>query len=136
MQASLSSVSVSLAVLLVGLGGALGSIVRYLVGRGVTAWLGSGFPWGTLLVNLLGGFLMGALVAALSRRGVPSEPVRLLLAVGVLGGFTTFSAFSLEAMGLLQRGALLALSAYVLASVIGSIAALGLGLWLVRSVSA
>ena len=118
--------------LLVMLGGAIGSGARHLVGRATLAWFGPDYPWGTLSVNLIGGMAMGLLVGTLSRTG-GSEQVRLLLAVGVLGGFTTFSAFSLDTIVMIERGQMLAASGYVLASVIGSIAALAVGLSLTRA---
>jgi fluoride exporter len=117
--------------LLVMLGGALGAGARHLVGRAMLALLGPGFPWWTLAINVVGGLLMGVLAGALLRWGL-QESWRLLLGVGVLGGFTTFSSFSLDAVTLWQRGAGAAALGYVAASVIGSIAALGAGLWLAR----
>jgi CrcB protein len=121
--------------LLVMAGGAIGSGARFLTGRATLAWFGPSYPWGTLAVNLIGGFLMGALVGALARFSVPGENWRLLLAVGVLGGFTTFSAFSLDTVLMLQRGDLSMAIIYVLASVIGSVAALFAGLALTRVVA-
>jgi len=118
--------------LLVMLGGAIGSGARHLVGRATLAWLGPNYPWGTLSVNVIGGMAMGLLVGTLSRTG-GSEPARLLLAVGVLGGFTTFSAFSLDSMAMIERGQMLAAIGYILASVVGSIAALAIGLSLTRA---
>ena len=118
--------------LLVMAGGAVGSGARYLTGRWALAAWGPGFPWGTLIVNLLGGFLMGALVGGLARLSVPGENWRLLLAVGVLGGFTTFSAFSLDSVVMLERGDVALAFIYILASVIGSIIALFAGLSLSR----
>lgn len=105
--------------LLVALGGAIGSAARYGVGVAALRWLGAGWPWGTLAVNVLGGLAMGLLAA---RAGPEQESMRLLLGVGVLGGFTTFSAFSLETMRLLQQSPTLALL-YVLASVVLSVGA-------------
>lgn len=117
------------------LGGAFGSGTRYLVGRAtLTAW-GPGFPWGTLSVNIAGGLLMGLLVGALARMDDSGEQWRMLLGVGVLGGFTTFSAFSLDTIVLIERGNLGLALAYVLASVIGSVAALAIGLVTVRAVA-
>ncbi|WP_034159243.1 fluoride efflux transporter CrcB [Sphingomonas sp. ERG5] len=121
--------------LLVMAGGAVGSGARFLTGRATLAWFGPSYPWGTLAVNLIGGFLMGVLVGTLARVSVPGENWRLLLAVGVLGGFTTFSAFSLDTVVMLQRGDLSMAALYVLASVIGSIAALFAGLSLIRAVA-
>ncbi len=118
--------------LLVMLGGALGAGARHLAGRGALALLGPAFPWGTLGVNLLGGLLMGVLAGTLARNGA-NEAWRLLLGVGVLGGFTTFSAFSLDTVTLIERGATGMAAAYVLVSVIGSVAALYAGLGLARA---
>ncbi len=96
--------------------------------------LGVAFPWGTLAVNLVGCFAMGLLVAVLARKfDVPNE-IRLFLVTGILGGFTTFSAFSLDVAVLWERGAQAAALTYVLASVAGSIFALFAGLWLARSI--
>jgi fluoride exporter len=119
--------------LLVMLGGALGTGGRYLFGRATLALFGPNYPWGTLGVNLLGGLLMGLLAGSLARIGQGGESWRLLLGVGVLGGFTTFSAFSLDTMNMIQRGDWASALGYVLASVIGAIAALALGLQLARS---
>lgn len=110
--------------ILVMLGGAVGAAARYQIG---TLAPRAALPWPTLAVNILGGLLMGLLIA----RG-PAEPARLLLGVGVLGGFTTFSAFSLETVQLIQRGALGVALGYVVASVLGACAALWLGLILGR----
>jgi CrcB protein len=118
--------------LLVMLGGAIGAGCRYQVGRFATHHLGAGFPWGTLIVNLLGGLLIGALAGTFARTGA-SEQLRLLLAVGVLGGFTTFSAFSLETFDMIARGALAEAFFYVLASVAGALLMLVAGLWLARA---
>ncbi len=112
--------------LLVGLGGALGSVARYGFYRLLAA------PLGTLGVNILGGLLMGLLVGWLTARGGPTEAGRLFLGVGVLGGFTTFSAFSLDTVLLLERGAWWQAAAYALVSVVASIAALFLGMQIGR----
>lgn len=120
--------------LLVMLGGALGSGARHLIGRAMLAVAGPRFPFGTLTVNLVGGLLMGALVGALARIG-GSEDWRLFVGVGLLGGFTTFSAFSLDAVTMIERGAPGLALGYVLVSVVGSIAALFAGLAVVRSVA-
>ncbi|MFJ5486868.1 CrcB family protein [Hansschlegelia beijingensis] len=85
-------------VLLVALGGALGSVARYLVNIASSRVFGMGFPWGTLTVNVVGGFAMGLLAALLALKG-GSQEMRVFLMTGVLGGFTTFSAFSLDAVG-------------------------------------
>ena len=116
---------------LVMLGGALGAGARHLFGRVMLAWLGPGFPWWTLSINVAGGLLMG-LLAGLLLRFALGESWRLFLGVGVLGGFTTFSSFSLDAVTLWQRGAPAQAAAYVVASVVGSIAALLAGVALTR----
>lgn len=115
---------------LVMAGGAVGAGARHLVSRTTLLALGPGFPWGTLIVNLVGGLAMGLLAGVLVRTG-GSEQWRLLLGTGLLGGFTTFSAFSLDAVTLAQRDAGLA-ALYVLASVAGAILALIGGLALAR----
>jgi CrcB protein len=120
---------------LVMAGGAVGAGARFLTGRATTAVFGTGFPWGTLAVNLIGGLLMGALVGMLARAADGGENWRLLLGVGVLGGFTTFSAFSLDTVTMLQRGDLGLAALYILVSVIGSVAALFAGLQLTRAVA-
>ncbi|MDX2274901.1 MAG: fluoride efflux transporter CrcB [Hyphomonadaceae bacterium] len=114
--------------LLVAIGGAIGSAGRYGVGLAAARLFGLGFPWGTLIVNIVGGFAMGVLAA---RVGPEQENLRLLLGVGVLGGFTTFSAFSLDAVRLMEREPGNALF-YVLASLILSIGACWAGLMLGR----
>lgn len=117
--------------LLVMIGGAIGAGCRYQLSRLALHQVGAGFPWGTLIVNLLGGLLIGLLAGLFARSG-GNEPLRLLLAVGVLGGFTTFSAFSLETYEMIAQGALAAAFAYVLASVVGALIMLVGGLWLAR----
>jgi len=120
-----------LKLILVMAGGAVGAGLRYEVGRLTLHRFGPGFPWGTLAVNLLGGLAMG-LLAGILLRVEGGEQSRLFLAVGILGGFTTFSAFSLETYNMLQTGAWTTAAAYVAASVIGSIALLGVGVMLTR----
>ena len=117
---------------LVMLGGAIGSGARHWTGRWMLARLGPDFPYGTLTVNLVGGFAMGVLTGLLARVG-GNEPWRLLLGVGVLGGYTTFSSFSLDVVSLAERGQMLTALGYVLLSVIGAILALFAGLLVTRS---
>ena len=119
----------------VALGGALGAGGRHLVGLMSLRLFGSGFPMGTFIVNIVGSFLMGALVAYLAKKGGDSTQWRLFLATGVLGGFTTFSAFSLDAVLLWERGQASSAIFYVLGSVVLSILALMAGLMLVRAAS-
>ena len=117
---------------LVMLGGAVGAGARHLTGRAALALWGPGFPWGTLIVNLAGGLAMGLLAGWLAARSSGDEALRYLLGVGVLGGYTTFSAFSLETANMLQRGDYGVALLYILAAVIGSIAALFAGLQIAR----
>jgi CrcB protein len=91
--------------LLVALGGALGSALRYLVATAALAWLGPGFPWGTLAVNLAGSFLIGVVQQAALEALLMSEETRLFLTAGVMGGLTTYSAFSYDTVRLLETGA-------------------------------
>ncbi len=123
-----------LPLLYVMVGGAVGSGARYLTGRAMLSLLGPDYPFGTLAVNLIGGLLMGVLVGVLARN-TASETWRLLLGVGVLGGFTTFSALSLDVVTMIERGAIGVAFGYVLVSVIGSVAALFAGLSAVRAVA-
>ena len=119
--------------LLVMAGGAIGAGARHLVGRATLTAFGPGWPWGTLTVNLVGGLAMGLLVGTLARDGGGSgENVRLLLGVGLLGGFTTFSAFSLDVVLMAERGDWVPAAFYVALSVIGSVAAVFAGLALTR----
>jgi CrcB protein len=92
-------------VVLVALGGALGSVLRYLVATIAVAWMGPAFPWGTLAVNLVGSFLIGFVQSLAVERLVISEEARLFLATGVMGGLTTYSAFSYETVRLAETGA-------------------------------
>ncbi|WP_414899194.1 fluoride efflux transporter FluC [Sphingomonas sp. Leaf10] len=110
--------------------------MRYSFGRLATAAFGADYPWGTLGVNLLGGLAMGLLMGALSRSGGGSEAARLAIGVGLLGGFTTFSAFSLDMVTMLERGAMGSAIGYALASVVGAGVALFVGLQLTRGAAA
>jgi CrcB protein len=121
--------------LLVMLGGAAGAGLRYEVGRWSINRIGTSYPWATLIVNLVGGLLMGVLAGAIMAEGRAERSLWLLLGVGVLGGFTTFSAFSLDVFYLVERGQVVAALSYVLASVIGSILLLLLGYSLARAVA-
>ena len=118
--------------LLVMLGGAIGAGFRYHVSYVALRELGPAFPWGTWIVNLLGGFLMGVLAGVVAGDPGRSEPLRLFLGAGVLGGFTTFSAFSLETFHMIARGDHVLAAAYAVSSVIGSVVMLIAGLFLVR----
>ncbi len=123
--------------LLVALGGAVGSSARYLFGVQATRLFGAGWPYGTLGVNVVGGLLMGVLAGWLAHRGgVDQERWRVLLGVGVLGGFTTFSAFSLETALMIERRDYAGAAGYVALSVVLSVGALFAGLLLSRRVFA
>lgn len=113
-------------------GGALGAGARFLLGRWTLQQFGPAFPWGTFAANLLGGLATGVLVGCLARYGQGGEGWRLFLGVGLLGGFTTFSAFSLETVNMIERGTMGMAALYVSASVLGAVAALLAGLWIVR----
>ncbi|MGO4436447.1 fluoride efflux transporter CrcB [Rhizobium sp. RAF56] len=119
--------------LLVAVGGAFGSLLRYGVGLWSLRVAGPGFPWGTLTVNLVGCFLIGVLAELISRKFGGSVELRLLLITGVLGGFTTFSAFSLDALVLFERGETVAALLYIASSVVVSLAAVFGGATLVRT---
>lgn len=116
--------------LIVAAGGALGAVARYGVGRWLPA---TGWPWPTLTANVVGGLLMGLLAGWLAfRGGAQGETIRLFAAVGLLGGFTTFSAFSLETALMIEKRQFALASGYVAASVVLSITALFLGLMIAR----
>ncbi|HEY0311291.1 MAG TPA: CrcB family protein [Allosphingosinicella sp.] len=121
--------------LLVLLGGAAGAGLRYEAGRLALRQLGPGFPWGTLAVNLAGGLAMGVLAGAMAGEGMTSRPAWLLLGVGLLGGFTTFSAFSLDLFLMLERGQAALAFGYALASALGALALLALGYWAARALA-
>ncbi len=118
-------------VLQVALGGAIGAVLRFGAGQAALRWAGAGFPWGTLAVNVIGSFLMGCAFVALADGKGAAAP---FLMTGVLGGFTTFSAFSLDAVALFERGDIGAAAIYVVASVALSIAALIAGIAFARGV--
>ena len=118
--------------LAIAFGGAVGALGRHFVNVGVATWIGLGIPWGTLVVNVVGSFAMGVLVHLMATTWTVTPEIRALLTVGGLGAFTTFSTFSLDAIVLYERGQVMFAAAYVLASVIGAIGALLVGLRLAR----
>ena len=120
----------------VALGGALGAVGRYLAVAAIAALAGGAFPYGTLAVNVAGCFVLGLLTEAMAAAWPASQEVRAFLVAGLLGAFTTFSAFSLDTVDLVERGHLAAAAAYVLASVALSILALAAGLKAMRLVLA
>ncbi len=119
--------------LAVAAGGAVGAVGRYLVVSAVGHFFGTGFPLGTIVVNVVGSFVLGALIEALALVWSPSPELRAMVVVGVLGAFTTFSTFSMDVVLLYERGALGQAALYIGASVILSIGAFFLGLSLLRS---
>jgi len=120
-------------ILSVALGGAVGASARYLFAAQMLRLMGPGFPWGTLGVNIIGSFAMGVLVELTALRLSIGPEMRVFLVTGVLGGFTTFSAFSLEVANLMERKDAGMALVYALGSVGGSVLGLFAGLWLVRS---
>ena len=122
------------AFLVVFLGAGVGGALRHGVNISTAKILGIGFPYGTLTVNIFGSFIMGVMAEWFALKFDPGQTWRLFLTTGILGGFTTYSAFSLDTAVLIERGVHLAASAYVLAS-LGSIAALFIGLALVRQLA-
>lgn len=133
----MSTLSPLVATLHVALGGAAGAALRYQTGRAMTHWLGapmvSAFPFATLAVNAVGSLLMGLLAGWLARHGgEDSEQLRVLLGVGLLGGFTTFSAFSLEMVLMIQRGQYLFATLYAILSFALGISGLMVGLAVMR----
>lgn len=121
--------------LIVFLGGGIGAALRHGVNRAALAMLGVGFPFGTFIVNVAGSYVMGVLAALFLANSIGEHPARLFLATGVLGGFTTFSAFSLDAGVMWQRGEWITLAIYVVGSVLCSIAALFFGIASGRALS-
>lgn len=118
----------------VALGGAIGAAARYLTGNTVTRFVGHGFPAGTMVVNVAGSFLMGAFVVMLARKS--ENALAPFLMTGLLGGFTTFSAFSLDAITLFERGQIGAATGYIVGSVALSLLGLLGGLYVARMVLA
>jgi CrcB protein len=122
-------------VLAVAFGGAIGSVARYLVGHGSAKLFGLGFPWGTLIINIAGSFLIGVFAESFALRWDLPQAARVFLTVGICGGFTTFSTFSLDAYVMIERGELWPAAAYIVGSVALSIGALVAGLHVIRAAS-
>src|ERR1700712_5546039 len=121
--------------LLVFFGGGLGASLRHLINLTCARCIGIGFPWGTFIINITGSTVMGLIAGYLALKGEASQPWRLFLMTGILGGYTTFSAFSLDTALLYERGELGLAALYVLGSVVLSIVGLFGGLALVRSLT-
>ena len=117
----------------VGAGGAIGAVLRLLLGRGMLHLMGSGFPWGTLTVNILGSFFVGLLLGTLALRFSLSHEWQGFIIIGVLGGFTTFSAFSLEVSLMIEKGDFSMAALYGLGSMFIGVFALFIGLFSGRS---
>jgi CrcB protein len=120
-------------ILAVALGGSLGSVARYLVGIGSGKLFGTDFPWGTLIINVTGSFLIGAFVGLFALKWDLPQAVRIFLTVGICGGYTTFSTFSLDTFYLMERGEMVAAGAYMIGSVVLSVGTLIAAMHLVRA---
>ncbi len=118
----------------IAMGGAVGSLFRYVVASQIQSAVSPGFPWGIFVVNITGGFIMGVIteLGALKMNFTPE--LRAFLTVGILGGYTTFSTFSLDSALLIERGDYAGAAAYIVGSAVLSIVALFAGLWIVRAV--
>ena len=119
-------------VLAVGVGGGIGALARYYIAGAIQS-AGTAFPWGIFVVNISGGLLMGMIVEASALKLNLSPELRAFLTVGILGGYTTFSTFSLDSALLLQKGEYALAAFYMIGSVVLSVLALFAGLWLVRA---
>ena len=120
-------------ILAVAAGGALGAVVRYLVSIGAGRAFGTDFPWGTLIINVTGSFLIGILTGLFAMKWNLPQAARIFLTVGICCGYTTFSTFSLDAWYLIERGQTVASAAYMIASVVLSVGALIAALHVVRA---
>ena len=118
----------------VALGGAVGAVGRYWISTQVGHLMGTAFPWGTLAVNILGCAIMGALVQLMAFVWSPPEELRALLTVGMMGALTTFSAFSIEIVLMMERGHWLTAALYIVLSVVLSVGAMLLAMAALRAV--
>ena len=119
-------------IIAVAVGGAIGAVGRYLVSGIVIQQMGTQFPWSTLTVNIVGSLLMGILAETMKLTWSPTPEIKAMLTVGILGAFTTFSAFSLDVVGLFERGEFVSLVSYTLLSFISCVFALVFGVLVVR----
>jgi len=115
-------------ILSIAVGGAVGAVGRYLTMVGFGHWVGHSFPYGTLVINIIGSLILGAVIEVIALTWSPSEAFRSFLVIGMLGSFTTFSTFSLDVMTLIERGEFLSAASYIIASVVVSVAALFFGM--------
>lgn len=122
-------------ILAVALGGGTGAVMRYLIAIGSGKLFGTNFPWGTFIINITGSFLIGFFTGMFALKWNLPQAVRIFLTVGICGGYTTFSTFSLDTFYLMERGEMLAAGAYVIGSVILSIGALILAMQAVRALA-
>ena len=122
--------------LAIAFGGALGALGRYFVSIQISSWLGSNVPWGTLIVNVVGSFILGALYEAGTLVWQPSAELKAFLTIGMLGAFTTFSTFSLDVLLLMERGAWVTAGGYAFGSLFLSVLGLIAGIILVRGLVA
>jgi CrcB protein len=119
-------------ILAIAFGGALGAVLRYLLNNSIEFWFGSAFPYGILFINILGCFLMGVFVSLFANFWEPGQPLKMFFTVGLLGAFTTFSAFSLDTFLLIEKGAFLEAGLYIFMSVFFTIASLMAGMFLIK----
>ena len=117
----------------VGIGGGIGAVCRYLVGRELTTRVDGTFPWGTFAVNVTGALLIGMLFVVLTEKGIGHDHLRLLLVIGLLGGYTTFSSYTLEAVNLIESGNWPMAALYVLGSNLVGLVACFIGIWATRA---
>jgi CrcB protein len=123
-------------VVAVGVGGGLGALIRYFLAGAIQPSWWPGFPFGIFVVNITGGLVMGLITGLAALKIQMTPEVRAFLTTGILGGYTTFSTFSLDSALLMERGAYMQAAAYIVGSVVLSIAALFAGLWIVRAIYA
>ena len=121
-------------ILAIALGGSIGAVMRFLMSSGIHHYLGRGFPYGTLLVNVLGSLLMGVLYELFLQRLSVSVELRSMLLIGILGAFTTFSSFSLETINLIEQGDIIKACLNVFLNVILCVFAAWAGLLLIRQI--
>jgi len=120
-------------ILAVAAGGAIGSVARYVVGVGAAKLFGDHLPWGTLIINVSGSFLIGLFIALFAVDWQLPQPMRVFLVVGICGGYTTFSTFSLDSYKLIQSGEVVTAGTYIIGSVLLSVSALMTAVLIVRS---
>lgn len=119
----------------VAAGGAFGSLCRYLMMGWIGRFAGKDFPFATLAVNVLGSFLLGVLIGMIATYLPRSRELHALLAIGALGGFTTFSTFAMDAYMLMERGEILSAIAYTVSSVLMGVSAFFIGMWMFRYIA-